>query len=294
MSRLAFAFKGFLPLVLAAVACVAQPTPTPGALGAAQAERFQPGPPEAAARYSDPGWVLAWNDEFSEGSAPSPARWGYERGLVRNHELQCYTDRPQNVRVDGGLLVITGRREAWEGADYTSASVTTEGKFEFTYGKVEIRAKIPTGLGTWPALWMLGASHKAHWPACGEIDLMENVGFDPQKLHFTVHTGAFNHVKHTQRSRAVVLDRPWEDFHRYGLIWTHERLEFFLDGEKVSEFANDGLGPDHWPFDSPQYLIMNLAIGGAWGGQKGVDPSIFPVAFLVDYVRVWKAPGAGR
>jgi len=266
------------------------PTGTPG-MGAAGSDRFHPGPADAAARYARGDWVMIWREEFSEGPAPSPERWTYEHGLVRNNELQYYTvDRRENARVEGGQLVITGRRERWEGADYTSASLTTRGKFAFTYGKVEIRAKIPTGRGTWPALWMLGDTDRVGWPRCGEIDLMENVGFDPQKVHFTVHTGAFNHVRKTQRGRTVVLDEPWADFHRYGLSWTHERLEFFLDGEKVFEFANDGQGPEHWPFDAPQYLIVNLALGGQWGGQQGVDDAIFPVEFRVDYVRVWRAP----
>jgi beta-glucanase (GH16 family) len=258
-------------------------------LGASAAERFQPGPAEAAARYAGGGWRPVWSEEFQDPPAPSPARWTYEHGMLRNHELQYYTDRRENARVEGGQLVITARHEPWEGAGYTSASLTTRGRFSFTYGKLEIRAKIPTGRGTWPALWLLPESGALRWPHGGEIDLMENIGCDPQKLHFTVHTGAFNHVLKTQRSKAVVLDRPWDDFHRYGLLWTHERLEFFLDGEKVSEFANDGQGNEHWPFDSPMVIIMNLAIGGAWGGQKGVDESIFPVEYRISYVRVWQA-----
>ena len=280
-----------LPSALALLGLGADVHPSAPGLGAAGSEQFQPGPAEAAARYARDDWVMIWNDEFSGGPAPSPAKWNYEHGLLRNHELQFYTvDRRENARVEDGQLIITGRREPWEGAAYTSASLTTKGKFAFTYGKIEIRAKIPTGRGTWPALWTLGDKAKAKWPHCGEIDLMENIGCDPQKIHFTVHTGAFNHVMKTQKSRAIVLEKPWADFHRYGLIWTHERIEFFFDGEKVSEFANDGQGPEHWPFDSPQYLIMNLALGGAWGGQQGVDDSIFPVEFRIGYVRVWQAP----
>jgi beta-glucanase (GH16 family) len=273
------------------LAAAAEPAPANN-LGAAGSDRFQSGPPEAAARYARSDWVMIWQDEFAEGTAPSPAKWNYEHGLLRNGELQFYTmDRRENARLADGQLIITGRHEPWEGSAHTSASLTTDGKFAFTYGKVEIRAKIPTGRGTWPALWMLGTGiDKLGWPQCGEIDLMENVGFDPQRIHFTVHTGAFNHVIHTQRSRAILVDKPWEDFHRYGLIWTPERLEFFFDGEKVSEFANDGQGPAHWPFDAPQYLIVNLALGGSWGGEKGVDNGIFPVEYRVDYVRVWQAP----
>ena len=263
----------------------------PAGLGGANAERFAGGPPEAAQRYASADWVLAWHDEFDQAPAPSPANWTYERGLLRNKELQFYTEnRPENARIEDGQLIITGRREPWHGAAYTSASLTTQGKFAFSFGKIEVRAKIPTGRGTWPAIWLLGTDRSVGWPMGGEIDLMENVGFDPEKIHFTVHTGAFNHVMKTQRGHAIVVEKPWADFHRYGLIWTPERLEFFFDGEKVSEFVNDGQGPAHWPFNSPQYLIVNLALGGAWGGQRGIDDTIFPAEFRIDYVRYWRAP----
>jgi len=280
--------------LLIALACshaAALESARPPGLGANDTDRFQPGPPEAAARYTRTDWVLVWHDEFAEGPAPSPTRWTYEHGIVRNHELQFYTtDRRENARIADGRLIITGRREPWEGAAYTSASLTTKGKFTLTYGKIEICAKIPTGRGTWPALWLLGDEEKTGWPLCVEIDLMENVGFDPERVHFTVHSGAFNHVQHTQRSRAIVVDQPWAEFHRYGLIWSPQRLEFFFDGEKVFEFVNDGQGVAHWPFDSPHYLILNLALGGAWGGQQGMDDRILPADFSIDYVRIWQQP----
>ncbi len=269
----------------------AAPANETAGLGAKAANAFHAGPAEAAARYASPDWVMLWHDEFDRGTMVSPEKWAYEVGRVRNNEAQYYTEaRPENARVADGDLIVTGRREPWKGADYTSASVTTRGKFAFTYGKVEIRAQIPTGRGTWPALWLLGDTKKYGWPECGEIDLMENVGFDPQKIHFTTHTGAFNHVIGTQRGYAVVLPHPWAEFHRYGLIWTPQRLEYFLDGEKVSEFVNDGQGHSHWPFDAPMYLIVNLALGGGWGGQQGIDTRIFPVEYRIDYVRVWQAP----
>ena len=278
-------------VALSGAGLVAEPPGNPVAGGAPSMEMPASVQAEAAARYSRGDWVMVWNDEFDTGTAPSPKKWGYEEGLIRNNELQYYTKgRAENARIEGGALVITGRREDYRGSRYTSASLNTKGRFEFTYGKVEVRAKFPTGRGTWPAIWLLGDESKGGWPRCGEIDIMENVGFDPAKIHFTVHTGAFNGAQGTQKTNAVVRDRPWEDYHRYGIIWTHERIEFFLDGEKVSEFANDGLGVDHWPFDSPEYLILNLALGGNWGGKKGVDDSIFPAEFRVDYVRVWKSP----
>jgi beta-glucanase (GH16 family) len=244
----------------------------------------------AAARYAAADWRLIWSDEFDRPGAPDPAKWGHERGLVRNGEAQYYTaGRPENARVEGGHLVITARREPWEGAKYTSASVTSQGKFSFQYGKLEIRAKIPTGRGAWPALWLLGDNFPtADWPRCGEIDLMENVGYDPDRIHFTVHTGAFNHVKNTGVGRAITVPRPYDEFHAFGLIWTPERIEFFFNGRKVHEFANDGQGADHWPFDQRFFLLINLAIGGAWGGQKGIDDAIFPLEYRIDYVRVWQ------
>jgi beta-glucanase (GH16 family) len=242
--------------------------------------------------YDDARWRLMWSDEFDRDGAPDPAKWTYERGRVRNKEEQFYTvDRRENARVERGALILTARRESYEGATCTSASMTTEGKFAFTYGKVEVRAKIPTGRGTWPAIWMLGSNRRqVGWPRCGEIDIMENVGFEPDRLHFTAHTKAFNHTRKTGVGRALAVAQPYADFHRYGIVWTPQKIEWFFDGRKVHEFGNDGNGPDHWPFDAPQYLLLNLAIGGAWGGQRGIDETIFPVEYRIDYVRVWEQP----
>ena len=244
------------------------------------------------ARYIATTWIPVWSDEFDTPGQPDPTKWTFEKGRVRNGEAQFYTvNRPENARVADGHLIITARKESWEGASCTSASLTTEGRFSFTYGKVEISAKIPAGRGTWPALWTLGDNiANKGWPACGEIDLMEYVGMNPDRLYFTVHTQTYNHTKGTQRGHNIHCDRPWEAFHRYGLVVTPERLEWFFDGQPVFAYANDGKGSDSWPFDAPQFLLMNLAIGGGWGGQKGVDDALFPAEMLVDYVRVWRAP----
>lgn len=245
---------------------------------------------EAEVRYAAPDWRLIWSDEFDQPGAPDSAKWDYEHGRVRNREAQFYTaDRRENARVADGQLVITARREDWEGAQFTSASVVSRGRFSFQYGKLEIRAKIPTGRGAWPALWLLGMNQRSvGWPRCGEIDLMENVGYDPDRIHFTVHTGAFNHLKQSGVGRPITVPRPYDNFHAFGLVWTAEKIEFFFDGRKVHEFTNDGKGVDHWPFDQPFYLLMNLAIGGDWGGKKGIDESIFPLEYRIDYVRVWQ------
>lgn len=239
-----------------------------------------------------PGWTLVWSDEFDADGPPDPKRWNPEVGMIRNNELQYYTNnRPENARVEHGMLVIEARKEPFEKAGYTSASLTTSERASWTYGRIEVRAKIPGGRGTWPAIWMLGDDiHKVGWPACGEIDIMENVGFDPDKIHCTVHTGAYNWPKGTQRGASVETPSPAADFHVYAAEWTEQTITLTFDDKIVLTFTNEGKGKDVWPFDAPHYLILNLAIGGGWGGQKGVDDAIFPCRLLVDYVRVYRRP----
>ncbi|MDX2187321.1 MAG: glycoside hydrolase family 16 protein [Opitutaceae bacterium] len=264
--------------------------PNPGSFGAALATQLSGGSDEAARRYASSDWRLVWSEEFDQGTAPSASIWSHEEGHLRNRELQYYTKgRLENVKVADGVLQIKALREAYSGAHYTSASLHTRGKKEFLYGKLEVRAKIPTGRGAWPAIWTLG-SIKEKWPRNGEIDLMENVGWDPEKLHFTVHTAEYNHARGNHKSRAIHIAKPWEEFHTYGLIWTPDKIELFYDGQKVLEYLNEKRGPDQWPFDHPQYLLLNIAVGGAWGGRNGVDDAIFPLEMQVDYVRYWQSP----
>ena len=234
-------------------------------------------------------WTLVFDDEFDGPSALDPAKWAYEIGYLRNDEKQYYTSRADNVRAEGGHLVIEARREAYQGYAYTSASVNTRQRFELLYGRVEVRAKLPTGNGTWPAIWMLGTSiDQVGWPACGEIDIMENVGFEPTRIYGTIHTAAYNHVAGTSKGANVTISNPWEDFHVYAMEWYPDRIDVFADGQKYFTFANEGTGSRAWPFDKPQYLLINLAIGGSWGGQKGIDDSRFPHRYLVDYVRIYQ------
>lgn len=236
------------------------------------------------------GWKLVWADEFDTPGAPDPKKWSYEEGLLRNNEAQYYTrDRRENARVEDGHLVIEARKEDWKGSHYTSASLHTHQKAEWTYGRIEVRAKVPAGRGMWPAAWMLGSNiGSAGWPLCGEIDLMENVGFDLHNAHFNVHTKAFNHVIHTNKGVTVPLRDPDRDFHTYAAQWDPQAIRFFLDGRQVFVFLNDGKGVEHWPFDKPQYLILNCAVGGAWGGMKGIDDAAFPARYEIDYVRVYQ------
>jgi beta-glucanase (GH16 family) len=244
------------------------------------------------------GWRLVWSDEFDKDGAPDPAKWNYEEGYVRNHERQYYTrDRRENARVEKGFLIIEARKEKFvitrggkqEPADYTSASLTTKGRADWTYGRIEVKAQLPAGRGTWPAIWTLGRNiDKVGWPACGEIDIMEFVGHQPGMVFQNVHTKGFNHTRGNGRGAHQPLADASTACHTYSLAWTPQKLDFGLDGKSVFVCANDGTGVDSWPFDAPQYLILNLAIGGAWGGQKGIDDTIFPQRLVIDFVRVYQ------
>lgn len=235
-------------------------------------------------------WVLDWEDQFNQDGLPNPAIWSYEVGKIRNNEAQFYTKaRLENARVENGMLLIEARKDNFDGNEITSASIHTSGKKSMLYGKIEVRAKVPEGRGSWPAIWMLGESKtkKINWPECGEIDIMENVGYDPDKVHFNVHTKAYNHVMNTNKGKIVPDINPSQDFHIYAIEWYTDRIDFFLDGTKQFTFMKEE-GNDKWPFDKSQYLILNLAIGGAWGGQKGIDDTKFPFKYYIDYVKVYK------
>lgn len=248
-----------------------------------------PTSPSPAPTGSAAGWTIVFSDEFDRPGALDPTRWGYETGYIRNNEAQYYTSRPENVRVEAGNLVIEGRKEAYQGYGYTSASINTLARFELLYGRVEVRAKLPTGNGSWPAIWMLGTNRtQVGWPTCGEIDIMENVGFDALRIVGSIHTAAYNHTKGTQKTANVTVANPWEGFHVYAMEWSADRIDLFVDGQKYFTFRNEGTGTSTWPFDKPQYLLINLAIGGSWGGQKGIDDLRFPQQYLVDYVRIYQ------
>lgn len=229
------------------------------------------------------GWVLSWYDEFDADGTPDPTKWTYEIGDIRNSEAQYYTSRPQNVIVDDGCLVITALKESYMGFEYTSASVITKNLKQFgPNGRFVIRSKLALGRGTWPAHWFLGTDGE-NWPDCGEIDLMEFVGFDPTYVHTNVITPNFQAGQYFTSNTGFDLN----GFNTYELIWNQTEMTFYINGVLVNTFPNLG-GAGNWPFDSTIYLLLNLAIGGSWGGMDGIDDSIFPVQLLIDYVRYYE------
>jgi len=234
-----------------------------------------------------------WADEFGKDGLPDGSKWTYDVGGHGwgNRELQHYSaSRIENAEVKGGVLRITARKEDYEGKGYTSARMVSRAGWK--YGYIEIRAKLPKGRGTWPALWMLPSSRweksGPQWPLCGEIDIMEHVGYDEGVVHGTVHTGAYNHVKGTQKGKQVQVPDAASGFHVYALDWQADRIEILVDGKSYFQFEDEGKGKEVWPFDEPFKLIMNIAVGGNWGGREGVDESVFPQTMEIDYVRVYE------
>jgi beta-glucanase (GH16 family) len=242
-------------------------------------------------------WRLVWADEFDYNGLPDSKKWDYDvgGGGWGNKELQFYTAlRKENARVENGHLVIEARRELWEEREYTSARLVSRGKGDWTYGRFEIRAKLPSGRGTWPAIWMLptGQSYGG-WPNSGEIGIMEHVGFDADVVHASVHTRAYHHTIHTQKSAELKVPASRTQFNVYAVEWTPEEIRGFVNEQQYFTFRNERLtNPNadyrQWPFDKPFHLLLNLAVGGTWGGQQGVDPAIWPQRLEIDYVRVYQ------
>lgn len=238
-------------------------------------------------------WQLVWSDEFDYEGLPDPDRWAYDVGYIANNEKQYYTEaRLENARVENGHLIIEAIKEEWEGFEYTSARLVTRDRQTWTYGRFEVRAKVPTGRGTWPAIWMLGENiREVGWPASGEIDIMEYVGYDPHRFHGYVHTSAYNHTIGTDKGNSIEVDTPWESFHVFAIEWYEDRIDFFVDDVNYFTFEKESDDPAVWPFSEPHYLLLNLAIGGNWGGREGIDDTLFPHQFIVDYVRVYQKEG---
>lgn len=281
----------FLAIVLLAVA-----HGEPSSVG------MTPTPSPATSSDTLPGtWKLIWADEFDHDGAPDPTKWDYEVGFIRNRESQYYTKaRTENARVEQGVLVIEARKENYrnpqvdhksrdwrhrEFADYTSSSLTTLGKASWTYCRIEVRAKLPGGPGTWPAIWTLGVDRARHpWPLCGELDIMESVGKAPKRASSNVH---FPNKTKEYTGAVTLQDSYSAAFHVFAMERYPDRIDFFVDGKKYNTFTVDdaGCGEEN-PFRKPHYLLINLAMGGIAGGK--IDDASLPQKYLIDYVRVYQ------
>ena len=250
----------------------------------------------ASSAFAQTDWQLVWSDEFSgpANTAPDASKWVYATGRGPNNdgwgnqELETYTNDLANVHLDGSNLVI--RAVALPSGGYTSGRLYTQGKFQTAYGKIEARIKIPKGQGIWPAFWMLGSDiATAKWPACGEIDIMENIGKEPLTVHATVHGPGYSGASGVSGLRTLGPGHElWRDFHTYAVIWTEGSLEFFLDSASYFKVipANIPAG-QQWVFNKPFYLLLNLAVGGNWPGRPDASTQ-FPQEMLVDYVRIYR------
>jgi len=240
-----------------------------------------------------PGWRLVWGDEFNQpdSSALNPDKWRYDTGGLGwgNKELQYYTLRTNNSRIEDGNLAIEAHREEFDGRHYTSGRLLTLGKASWTYGRFEARIKVPRGQGIWPAFWMLGTNvGSINWPACGEVDIMENIGKEPGTVHGTAHGPGYSGTgiggSQTLPAGAAFAD----DFHVFAVECEPDRITWFLDGRQYFTLAPESL-PEKtgWVFNHPKFLILNLAVGGNWPGDPDAT-STFPQRMLVDYVRVYE------
>lgn len=238
------------------------------------------------------GMKLVWSDEFNYKGLPDSSKWNYNVGGHGwgNNELQYYTANDTlNAIAENGHLKIIARKQTIENNQYTSARLVTKNKADFKYGRIEISAKLPKGRGTWPAVWMLGKNiDEVKWPTCGEIDIMEHVGYNRDSIFGTIHTQSYNHMKGTQKGKGIFISNPYDQFHVYSIEWTPEKIDFMMDEVVYNHITNEHLTTKEWPFDQPFFLIINLAIGGGWGGKMGIDETIFPAKMEVDYVRVFQ------
>ncbi|MCO5051291.1 MAG: glycoside hydrolase family 16 protein [Verrucomicrobiae bacterium] len=242
-----------------------------------------------------PGWKLIWADEFDQpnGTRPDTNRWVFDLGHSGwgNAELQNYTARTNNVRIENGQLIIEAHPDNFQDVRYSSGRIKTQGKFSFTYGRAEARIKIPRGQGIWPAFWMLGDRITTHgWPACGEIDIMENIGREPKLIHGTIHGPGYSGNGSIGGVSALPDHGNFaDDFHVYAIEWTPDQIRWFMDGTAYFQ-ATPKLLPEGatWAFTQPHFLLLNLAVGGHWPGYPDND-TVLPQRLVVDYVRVYQS-----
>lgn len=239
-------------------------------------------------------YQLVWDDEFEYTGFPDSTKWSYDTAGNDtgwgNKELEYYTrERKENAWVDSGSLTIRAIKDNSNGHAYSSARLRTSHKGDWLYGKIEVRARLPKGIGCWPAIWMLPTDWEyGGWPESGEIDIMEMVGYNPDTVYSSVHTQAYNHKIGTQKTKGIYVADPSGKFHIYGMEWQPDTISFFLDHKKFFSFINEKKGFKEWPFDKQFHLLLNIAVGGTWGGAEGVDDSSLPYEMKVDYVRVYQ------
>jgi len=270
----------------------------------------------ADAIKNSPDWEYLWGDEFNSADpVPNPKMWGTPHGYLINREAQFYTNnRRENARVENGKCIIEARLEDYAPAAaaleqlkkkspnrvpkplgsaprYTSAMLSTRDKITMRHGRLEVRAKLPAGRGLWPAFWLLEtpAPPKDPWPVCGEIDVMEQVAHSPGFIHTNFHSwDADSKTKRFSVGNYVGGLKPYEGFHVWRMDWSPEKIDVFYDTLKIITIRPQPDKPERWPYNKPYYFIMNLAVGGSWGGEKGIDDAVFPARLEVDYVRVWR------
>jgi beta-glucanase (GH16 family) len=273
--------------ILSACAVISpQPTSTP-------APTSSPSPvPSPTAEWDRPGWEILWQDEF-EGEELNLKNWTFDLGGNGwgNQELQAYTNRPENVRVENGMLVIEAREEPEfiGGRNYSSARIKTQGMHAWRYGRIEARLKLPYGQGIWPAFWMLGEDlDRKGWPAAGEIDIMEFIGREPDHIYATVHAPGYSGGNGRGSSMTVSADTLKNDFHIYAIEWEKDEIRWYFDDQEYFRLTPADV-PGEWIFDHPFFIILNLAVGGTWPGYPD-DTTEFPQFLYVDYVRVYQKP----
>ena len=242
------------------------------------------------------GWALVWNDEF-DGPALNLEKWSYEIGGHGwgNNELQYYSDDDSTAFIQDGKLVIRadlvpqGTGSSDNLRYFSSARLRTSGKGDWRYGRIEVKAKLAMGQGIWPAIWMLPTDWMyGGWPESGEIDIMEHVGYDPGRVHGSIHTGSYNHKINTQRGGSKLLDKISSKFYVYAIEWYEDRIDFLIDDSKYFSFQNDGKNDfNTWPFNQRFHLLINIAVGGDWPGSPD-ETTQFPTEMEVEYVRVYE------
>lgn len=240
------------------------------------------------------GYKLFWNDEFNQDSL-NLNFWNIEEWWegAFNEESQSYENSQENITVLDGKLYIRAKKETpfdINNPAYTSGRINTKNKVQVKHGFWEIRAKLPSGIGTWPAIWMLNSKiDSIGWPYCGEIDIMEHVGFDPGKVFFSIHnTNLYGNVHGTSQQGVYELNNFETSFHSYAIEWGENFIKGYVNGDLYFEHIKASNSFSDWPYSDPFFLIINLAIGGEWGGIQGIDNSIFPASFIIDYVRLYQ------